>query len=490
MNRRSQSIVTAISALILSACNTSPWSHAELGNPPDEPALSNGMVVSLGNGSFTTASTLLDLSAAQEWPEAMKLMRLQDDDTLGVAGASPVWEEAKLSIHETSLSASAIGLELVVNLSLQPMSLYSPEDSDKTCPAHVAFDHGTWRVPVRLTRSKLGSVQAAAESPGSLVAELIVSDTAQCPQREDSSDTHEMNFDALFGDLSQALVETASPWLTDEIPASLGLDLAITSPVSGDPVASEESVLIDIRTSLEDEVTWWHWSDQQLIVGFDMRVSSSVDSCVPDTTPVSIPGAPIPSTTGDRVWLMHTGTINATLEGLWRNGDLCLDRPKVASWSLEAWSERWPALSALDPGTNLNVRLWPSQAPWAEFTPGPDGVEATVSGQAWTLELYGSFHGANVRLSTVELDVSLRADLEVGSERAIWLSEGVVELDSFEALGGLLTSPSKATVLELVQTWVDLMASSAPIAWLPPTPQPAEVSTSVVGSYLLFSATH
>ncbi len=483
-------IVTAVTALLASACSASPWSHGELSDPPDKPALSNGMVISLGNGSFTTASNLLDLAAAQEWPEAVNLLRVQEDELAGFLGTSPAWEEATVSIHKTSLVASAVGLELVVDLSLQPMSVYPPEDTAKACPVHVAFDHGTWRVPVRLTRSKLGSVQAATESLGILEGELIVSDTALCPQREEVGGGDEMDVDALFGGLAQTLTETFTPWLTDEIPASLGLDVAITSPVSGDPGAAGESVLVDLRTSLADEVTWWHWSDEQLIVGFDMRVSSSVDSCVPDTTPASIPTAPIPSTTGDRVWLLHTGTINATLEGLWRNGDLCMDRPLVASWAIESWSDRWPALSALDAETSLEVRLWPSQAPRAEFESGVDDVEISVSGQAWTLEIYGRFHDADVRLSTIELDLSLRAHLEIGVERAIWLSEGVVEIDSFETQDGLLAAPSEATVLQMTEDWIGLMTSSAPIAWLPPTPQPAEVSSSLDGSYLLFSTTH
>ena len=479
-----------LAALLLAACSASPWSQAELSDPPDEPALSNGMVLSLGSGSFATASTLLKLSAAEEWPETIKLLKAPDGEQLEVQSPVPGWEQAKVSIHGTSLVASAVGLELIVDLGLLPMSVYAPDDHAKTCPAHVAFDHGTWTVPVRLTRSKLGSVQATAETPGELVADLIVSESVPCPELPDTGDASAMDPQGLFTDLSQLLVETFTPWLTDAIPASLGLDLAVTSSVTGDPLAGQGSVLIDIRTSLEDEVTWWHWSDEQLIVGFDTRVSSSLSACVPDAARASIPGAPIPSTTEERVWLLHTGTINATLHGLWRNGDLCLDRPLVANWSVSSWTDRWPELSALDTGSGLEVRLWPSQAPHAQFTSSSEGVEVSLSGQSWTLELYGRFQGAAVRLSTLELDVSLTALLEVSPERAIWLSDGKVGIERLELEDGLLPSPTPDTVQDLVESWVGALTTSAPMGWLPPTPQPAEVSGSVVGSYLLFSATH
>lgn len=473
---------------LLCACTASPWESSKLSDPHEQAPLSNGMVVSLGSGSFTIASTLLDLAATERWPEAVKVIRASGDPESQSLSSSPVWDEAQVMVHQAGLSASAVGLELTMVVSLQPMSIFAPEDAEKTCPTHVAFDSGVWKLPIRLTRSKLGAVKAAAESYGALSTELVVSDLGGCPEEEDVAPSAEPDYDLLHDDLTVALAEAIAPWLSEEIPKALGLNLAITSPVSPGSKESPKSVQIDIRTSLEDEVTWWHWSEDQLIVGFDMRVVSDLDACVPDSPSPTIPAAPVPSTTGDRIWLLHTGTVNTTLDGVWRNGDLCLDRPDSLSWNADLWRDHWPALSALDEGAELRARLWPSAAPSVTFEDSGTGVEATLEAEAWTVELYGLFQGADVRLATLELDITLSAQLEVGSERALWLVDPTLLITRYEPEGGLLSPPGEDVAHDLVEGWLTAVSGSLPVAWLPPTPQPADVSTQVDGSYLVFTA--
>ena len=480
--------LSAALALLLGACSGSPWDNPKLSDPQEQTPLSNGVVVSLGSGSFTIASTLLELSAAEQWPDPVKLTQEIEEGDPNLQESALAWGEAKLVIEQVNLSASALGLELVVEASLQPLSVLPSSDPLSGCPAHVTFDHGVWRLPIRLTRSKLGSVQATAETYGELTAELIASDTAQCPELDEPTADSALNPKELFDQLSMAMAEAFAPWLSDAIPTALGLDLATTSPVNGSHEPSNDAVMIDIRTSLEDEVTWWHWSEEHLVVGFDMRVLGSSDACVPDTLPTAIPAAAVPSEAGERMWLLHTGTLDATLEGIWRNGDLCLDRPVAGRWDAGEWSETWPELAHLDADSHLSVRLWPSAAPRAQLSSGVDGVEISLVAQGWTLELYGRFQGADVRLSTLELDISVSAGLQIGGERAVWLADPVTNLDRYETEDGLLKAPPQVVSEDLVQSWVTLLSSSVPVTWLPPTPQPAEVETSLSGSYLVFKA--
>ncbi|MBD89973.1 MAG: hypothetical protein CL940_06530 [Deltaproteobacteria bacterium] len=480
--------LSAAIALLLGACSGNPWDNPSLSDPQEQAPLSNGVVVSLGSGSFTIASTLLELSAAEQWSDPVKLTQETQEGDPSIQKSTLTWGEAQLAIEQVNLSASALGLELVVEASLQPLSVLPSSDPLSGCPAHVTFDHGVWRLPIRLTRSKLGSVQATAESYGELTAELIASDTAQCPEMDEPAGDPTLNPKELFEQLAMAMAEAFAPWLSDAVPTALGLDLATTSPVNGSPQPSSNVVMIDIRTSLEDEVTWWHWSEEHLIVGFDMRVLGSSDACVPDTLPTSIPAAAVPSEVGERMWLLHTGTLDATLEGVWRNGDLCLDRPMAARWDAGDWSESWPELAQLDADSHLSLRLWPSAAPRAQLASGGEGVEITLIAQGWTLELYGRFQGADVRLSTLELDISVSAGLQTGTERAVWLADPIASLDRYETEDGLFKAPPKAVSQDLIQSSIALLSSSVPVTWLPPTPQPAEVETSLSGSYLVFKA--
>ena len=114
----------------------------------------------------------------------------------------------------------------------------------------------------------------------------------------------------------------------------------------------------------------------------------------------------------------------------------------------------------------------------------------TLTADNWTLELYGRFHGADVRLSTLELDASMSGSLQVGPERAVWMVSPSVKLLRYEPTDGLLKAPAESIAQALLESWGSLASSTIPAAWLPPTPQPSDVNASLSGAYLVFSANH
>ena len=103
--------LSAALALLLGACSGSPWDNPKLSDPQEQTPLSNGVVVSLGSGSFTIASTLLELSAAEQWPDPVKLTQQSKEGAPNVQGSTLAWGEAQLAIEQVNLSASALGLE-------------------------------------------------------------------------------------------------------------------------------------------------------------------------------------------------------------------------------------------------------------------------------------------------------------------------------------------------------------------------------------------
>jgi hypothetical protein len=490
MNGRSSLAWLGVVALGISACVANPWTASAPSDPPAVSPLPNGVVVSLGEASFNVASTLLEEAMASRWPEGLALKNASGLALVEYEPGTdvPVWADAHVVVHELSLSGSAVGLELTLDLSLQPMTLYGADDPDELCPRHVAFEHGSWTVPLRLTRSKLGEVQATAESAGEMAAQWMVSDADPCGQ-EDGGEANAPGAGELPVELAAALVMELSPWLSDALPAALGLNLATTAALT-DGSSESATLVFDLRTSLSDDATWWHWSQSQLVVGFDTRISATADPCVPDVETNPITATAIPATDAARVWLVHTGTIKGALAGLWRSGRFCADRPASITWAAQDWINEWEALDRLDDQARILARVWPREAPEALFEPTETGAEMTLTTGAWTLELYGPYQDADVRLATLEIDVQVRGDLAVGPERGVWIEVGEVALNAFSAQDGLIAAPSEATVLALLSGWIETLAASTPMTWLPPTPQLAEVSVSVDGDYLLFAATH
>lgn len=457
------------------------------------PAMSNGMAVSLGPAAFDLASQVVTEKLGEAWPDGVVVVATNappESPSLDPSTWVPDWAGARMETGYLSLSASPLGIEIILVVALASSEVVVDLGDGGACTVEMSFEGGVVRGRVVLGRTKHGHIQASLAGNADLDVESLQLGTGGCPATVVEALAGGGQDPEWLEGLATQTLATLAPWMGGAIPEALGLHLTATMGASfGDDGIGVGTMDVSIRAPDPTLGTWWHFANGQLVVAYDITIDGEGHPCVPPENLPLAAGSPPPVVAGDRATLMHIDVIRRGLGTLWRAGGMCLER---LTWPLAATAEHyassWSALAGLAPEAAVGLRLWPEASLSLAVEQGAEGLEATLDAGPWTVEIMGTVHGTRWRLATVRLSGQVRAGVTVGPDRAVRLDATEVQVQILSVAAGLLGAPELEEASALGEAVMTAVVGSLPVAWLPPSPGAAQTHTSLQGDYLVFAS--
>jgi hypothetical protein len=477
------------------ACASGNWA---VGLPDDGPlpsgSVPNGVVLVTGPSAWQEAAQQTTVAWDALLPDGVEFDSTDSQVVEGthpmMSQSPPVWEAAVLRPGHVALDVSPEGLHFDIDVTLEPVVVTLEQGGELVCYVEVAILDGRLEGTLALTQTKLGVVNLSPlreatfrEGDAEVTVSTCHEDFLSLSGMADGPES------LALAALASAAFDALAPSVASAVPAQLGLNLAGAMTLFHDDgglgVGSQHTV---IRTPMDGPSPWWQLASGRLVIPYSVGVSVESHPCAPTATlPVAMSAA-VPFVDSDWAFLVNQELVARQLVALWSAGGLCGDRlASEATWLASEWRGSWGALEAMEPSMAVTVRAWPGSAPSFSFDTGADdeGVQVTIDAGEWDIELMGWRDGARVRLTTLRASIALDADVSVGEDGAVWLTPDQVSVELLEASSGLLSPPSDAVSVEMVETIVRGAVGSSPLRGMLSLPVGLQPVIELHGAYIV-----
>ena len=484
--------IKILACLLLSgtaACSGPGW-----GTGMEDEALSaaevspNQVAVNLGPDAWQQASSDLTAHCEDHWPEGIKV---SGETTLPAVWGAPLatstvaWTDVALHPGVLQLEAGPMGLGLRVELQAETFDMVLSTPEHGSCPVTLTQTHGTLKAWLKLGATKMGRLKASTLSGVSWSGETGDVNLASCPPEVRNAVTDGGHEGLFHATLAEAAVFQMAPWISAAVPEALDLDIAGAANMrfSGDGTGSGTLRWALRASSSEDSA---HYVDGRLVVPFGLAMQVEAHPCAPSMDWTPPPGAALPPVDVDSAMVVNQATLDHTLKALWMAGAACNERlTQGLHWPASDLVHHWAALDALDPDTQISLRMWPLTPPSVAFEMEDGLAMAQLDGGTWTLEFMGTMDDTVLRLASIDVSFQATARPTFGPQGSIWLEPSTVETKQLGARPGLLKAPTADLTGPLADPLAERLVASVPVGALPGWKSLADPEMRVQDSHLI-----